>query len=69
MHKAKNIYFLLIKKKKKKKKKKTQNEMAQGRWRPKAGYLPLCIDTLLDCERWNKKISTQKFYSVKNGNL
>ena len=41
------IFFSL----KKKKKKKTKTEMAQGRWRPKAGYLPLCIDTLLDCER------------------
>ena len=32
MHKAENIYFLLIEKK---------NEMAQGRGWPKAGYLPL----------------------------
>ena len=32
MHKAQNIYFLLIKKK---------NEMAQGRGRPEAEYLPL----------------------------
>ena len=37
MHKAKNIYFHLIKKKKKKKKKRD----AQGRGLPKAGYLSL----------------------------
>ena len=35
MHKAKNMYFVLIKK----------NEMAQGRRRPKIGYLLVSFES------------------------
>ena len=52
MHKAKNIYFPLIKK----------NEMAQGRGWPKAEYLPLTLIFFFIYLLWYFKLSLKAFY-------